>query len=70
MPNNTFPVPLFLPLPYYLRFIHHPLFIFLLNGATGASPWGFIAGNFGEVVFILALLATERRFSVPAQKAS
>lgn len=39
------------------------LFIFLLNGSTGAQPWGFIAGNFGEVVFILALLKTERHFS-------
>ncbi len=39
------------------------LFIFLLNGSTGAQPWGFIAGNFGEVIFILALLKTERHFS-------
>jgi hypothetical protein len=40
------------------------LFIFLLNGATGAQPWGFLVGNLGEVVFILALLATNRRFTV------
>ena len=39
------------------------LFIFVLNGATGAKPWGFVIGNFAEVVFILCLLATERRFS-------
>jgi len=38
------------------------LFIFLLNGATGAQPWGFIVGNFAEVVFILCLLATHRHF--------
>ena len=39
------------------------LFIFLLNGATGAQPWGFLVGNFAEVVFVLCLLATHRRFS-------
>lgn len=39
------------------------LFIFLLNGATGAQPWGFVVGNFAEVVFILCLLATHRRFA-------
>ncbi len=39
------------------------LFIFVVNGATGSKPWGFLAGNFAELVFILALLATERRFS-------
>ncbi len=39
------------------------LFIFLLNGATGAKPWGFLVGNFAEVVFILCLLATHRRFA-------
>ena len=38
------------------------LFIFLLNGATGAQPWGFLVGNFAEVVFVLCLLATHRRF--------
>jgi hypothetical protein len=37
-------------------------FIFLLNGATGAQPWGFLAGNFGELVFILSLLGTHRHF--------
>jgi hypothetical protein len=39
------------------------LFIFLLNGSTGSQPWGFIVGNFGEVVFISSLLATERWLS-------
>jgi hypothetical protein len=39
------------------------LFIFLLNGATGAQPWGFLLGNFAEVVFVLCLLATHRRFA-------
>lgn len=38
------------------------LFIFVLNGATGPKPWGFIVGNFAEVVFILSLLFTERKF--------
>ncbi len=36
------------------------LFIFLLNGATGAQPWGFVAGNGAEVIFICCLLITER----------
>lgn len=36
------------------------LFIFLLNGAGGAQPWGFLAGNAAEVVFIASLLTTER----------
>lgn len=38
------------------------LFIFLLNGATGSQPWGFLVGNFAELVFVGALLATEYRF--------
>lgn len=36
------------------------LFIFLLNGSTGSQPWGFIAGNGAEVIFICCLLLTER----------
>lgn len=44
-------------------FLLGALFIFLLNGATGAKPWGFLAGNFGELVFIISLLATERYFT-------
>lgn len=36
------------------------LFILLVNGALGSQPWGFIAGNGAEVVFILCLLLTER----------
>ena len=36
------------------------LFIFILNGGTGAQPWGFIAGNGGEVIFVCCLLLTER----------
>jgi len=39
------------------------LFIFLLNGATGAQPWGFLVGNFAEVVFVVCLIATHRRFA-------
>jgi len=38
-------------------------FIFLVNGATGAQSWGFLTGNFAEVVFVLCLLATHWRFS-------
>ncbi|WNC72151.1 hypothetical protein RGQ13_18825 [Thalassotalea psychrophila] len=38
------------------------LFIFIVNGATATLTWGFIAGNFAEVVFILCLLATTRKF--------
>ena len=41
------------------------LFIFLLNGATGTQSWGFLVGNFAEVVFMLSLLGTWRRFSRP-----
>ena len=39
------------------------LFIFLVNGATGAQPWGFLVGNFAELVFIVSLLVTDRRFA-------
>ena len=39
------------------------LFIFLVNGATGAQPWGFLVGNLAELVFIVSLLATDRRFA-------
>jgi hypothetical protein len=35
------------------------LFIFLLNGAFAAQPWGFVVGNFAELVFVICLLATE-----------
>ena len=35
-------------------------FILLVNGAVGAEPWGYVAGNASEVVFILCLLLTER----------
>lgn len=38
------------------------LFIFLVNGATGSQPWGFLVGNFAELVFMVSLLATDRRF--------
>jgi len=39
------------------------LFIFVLNGATGAQSWGFLVGNFAEVVFIVSLLQTHWRFA-------
>jgi len=35
------------------------LFILLVNGAAGSSDWGFLAGNFAEIVFIGSLLMTE-----------
>ena len=35
------------------------LFIFIVNGATGAMPWGFLAGNAAEVVFIFCMLVAE-----------
>jgi hypothetical protein len=44
------------------------LFIFLLNGSTGGQPWGFVAGNGAEVIFICCLLITER-FLVRRQEA-
>ena len=39
------------------------LFIFLVNGAGASQPWGFLAGNGAECLFLLCLLATERRFA-------
>lgn len=39
------------------------VFIFVLNGATGAQSWGFLVGNFAELVFMICLLATQRRFA-------
>jgi hypothetical protein len=41
------------------------LAIFLINGSTGGLPCGFLAGNLGEIIFMLALLSTERFFSKP-----
>lgn len=35
------------------------LFIFIVNGTTGAQPWGFMAGNGAEVVFVFAMLGAE-----------
>ncbi|MEX0827431.1 MAG: hypothetical protein WD005_00600 [Haliea sp.] len=39
------------------------LFIVVVNGATAPMAWGFLAGNFAEVVFVLALLATEKHLT-------
>ena len=39
------------------------MFIFVVNGATAAQPWGFLVGNFAEVVFVLSLLQTHWRFA-------
>jgi len=38
------------------------LFIFIINAASVAFSYGFILGNFAEVVFLAALLYTERHF--------
>jgi len=35
-------------------------FILIVNGAVGAQPWGFVAGNGTEMLFVLCLLLTER----------
>lgn len=44
-------------------FFFGALAIFAINGSTGALPCGFLAGNLGEIIFISALLFTERYFS-------
>jgi len=36
------------------------LFIFLVMGAVGSRPWGFVLGNGAEVVFVISLIATEK----------
>ena len=49
------------------------LFILLVNGATATLPWGLLAGNGAEAVFILCLLLTERfllRFQGSAKQAN
>ncbi|WP_101757812.1 hypothetical protein [Oceanicoccus sp. KOV_DT_Chl] len=38
------------------------LFIFLVNGSTAGQEWSFLSGNMAEVVFMFALLNTERHF--------
>ena len=39
------------------------LSIFLVNGASAGSAWGFVAGNCVELMFALSLLATLWRFA-------
>ena len=46
------------------------LFIFLLNGGAAGQPWGFVAGNGAEVVFIACLLKTERELASRAAEGS
>lgn len=44
------------------------VFIFLVNGGSAGQPWSFLAANMAEVVFMIALLNTEKHFrqlSVP-----
>lgn len=38
--------------------------IFLINGATAPFPWGFLTGNFAEILFALSLLFTAKAFFV------
>jgi len=46
------------------------LLIFLLNGGAAGQPWGFVAGNGVEVVFIACLLTTERELVSRAESES
>jgi hypothetical protein len=46
------------------------LLIFLVNGASGAKPFGFMLGNAAEVVFIFSLLMTERFLTARGKQAS
>jgi hypothetical protein len=39
------------------------LFIFVVNGSSAGQEWSFLSGNMAEIVFITALLATERHFN-------
>lgn len=49
----------------YPWFFLATLFIFLVNGGSGAQPWGFIAGNAAEVIFTIALIATANHWYSP-----
>jgi hypothetical protein len=42
------------------------LFILLVNGATAALPWGIVAGNMAEIVFVAGWLLTLQRFPAEA----
>lgn len=47
--------------------------IFIINAASAGQPWGFLAGNVSEIVFVLSLMLTHRHFltlSFPSQAAS
>jgi len=44
------------------------LAIFIINGSTSSLPCGFLAGNLGEIIFMLALLCTERFFSAAKKR--
>lgn len=39
------------------------LFIFLVNGASAGQPWGFLAGNLAEIVFVFSLIKTHLHFA-------
>lgn len=41
------------------------IFIFVVNAATAGKPWGFIAGNLAEIVFVLCLIATHQHVCSP-----
>jgi len=38
------------------------LVVFLINGVTAGKPWGIVAGNSAEIIFVLGWLVTLRRF--------
>jgi len=38
-------------------------FIFIVNGAAAAAEWGFLAGNFAEIVFVASLWRTALYFN-------
>ncbi|MCC5825043.1 hypothetical protein [Alkalimonas sp.] len=41
------------------------LTIFIINAAGAALAYGFLLGNFAEILFLLALLKTEQHFGTP-----
>lgn len=43
------------------------LTIFLINAASAPLAYGFLLGNFAEILFLLALLQTERHFARATQ---
>ena len=46
------------------------LFIFVVNGASATQAWGFLAGNFAEIIFVLSLITTLKHFSTSSTGAT